>query len=32
VINLESPGVRAPGWRPRHDEHYHEGRRLAAYE
>ena len=24
VINLESPGVRAPGRRPRHDEHYHE--------
>jgi len=24
VINLESPGVEAPGWRPRHDERYHE--------
>jgi hypothetical protein len=24
VINLESPGVRAPGWRPRHDQRYHE--------
>jgi len=24
VINLESPGVRAPGRRPRHDERYHE--------
>jgi hypothetical protein len=24
VINLESPGVRAPGWRPRHDKRYHE--------
>jgi len=24
VINLESPGVGAPGWRPRHDKRYHE--------
>jgi hypothetical protein len=24
VINLESSGVEAPDWRPRHDEHYHE--------
>jgi hypothetical protein len=24
VFNLESPGVRAPGWRPRHDQRYHE--------
>jgi hypothetical protein len=24
VINLESPGVEAPGRRPRHDERYHE--------
>jgi hypothetical protein len=24
VINLESPGVGAPGRRPRHDEPYHE--------
>jgi hypothetical protein len=24
VINLESSGVRASDWRPRHDEHYHE--------
>ena len=24
VINLESSGVDAPDWRPRHDEHYHE--------
>ena len=24
VINLESFGVEAPDWRPRHDEHYHE--------
>jgi hypothetical protein len=24
AINLESPGVRAPGWRPRHDKRYHE--------
>jgi predicted SnoaL-like aldol condensation-catalyzing enzyme len=24
VFNLESPGVRAPGRRPRHDEPYHE--------
>jgi PAS domain-containing protein len=24
VSNLESPGVRAPGWRPRHDKRYHE--------
>jgi len=22
--NLESSGVEAPDWRPRHDEHYHE--------
>jgi cold shock CspA family protein len=24
VINLESSGVEAPDWRPRHDEPYHE--------
>jgi hypothetical protein len=24
VINLESSGVGAPDWRPRHDEHYYE--------
>ena len=24
VFNLESPGVRAPGRRPRHDKRYHE--------
>jgi hypothetical protein len=24
VFNLESPGVEAPGGRPRHDERYHE--------
>jgi hypothetical protein len=24
VFNLESPGVDAPGRRPRHDEPYHE--------
>jgi hypothetical protein len=24
VMNLESSGVEAPDWRPRHDEHYHE--------
>ena len=24
VINLESSGVEAPDWRPRHDEYYHE--------
>jgi transposase len=24
VINLESSGVEASDWRPRHDEHYHE--------
>jgi hypothetical protein len=24
VFNLESSGVRAPDWRPRHDEPYHE--------
>jgi len=23
-VNLESSGVEAPDWRPRHDEHYHE--------
>ena len=23
VFNLESPGVDAPGWRPRHEEPYH---------
>jgi hypothetical protein len=30
VINLESSGVEAPDWRPRHDEHYHEARFFAA--
>jgi hypothetical protein len=24
VFNLESSGVEAPDWRPRHDEDYHE--------
>ena len=24
VFNLESSGVEAPDWRPRHDEQYHE--------
>jgi hypothetical protein len=24
VINLESSGVEASDWRPRHNEHYHE--------
>ena len=24
VSNLESSGVEAPDWRPRHDEHYHD--------
>jgi hypothetical protein len=24
VLNLESSGVEASDWRPRHDEHYHE--------
>jgi hypothetical protein len=24
VINLESSGVEASDWRPRHDEHYHQ--------
>src|ERR1700682_6244247 len=24
VVNLESSGVEASDWRPRHDEHYHE--------
>ena len=24
VINLESSGVEASDWRPRHDKHYHE--------
>jgi hypothetical protein len=24
VINLESSGVEAPDWRPRHEKHYHE--------
>ena len=24
VFNLESSGIEAPDWRPRHDEHYHE--------
>jgi hypothetical protein len=30
VIDLESSGVRAPDRRPRHDQHYHEARLLAA--
>ena len=30
VINLELSGVRAPDRRPRHDQHYHEDRFLAA--
>ena len=25
VLNLESSGVDAPDWRPRHDKSYHEG-------
>jgi hypothetical protein len=31
VINLESSGVEASDWRPRHDEPYHEARFFAAY-
>jgi hypothetical protein len=30
VINLESSGVEAPDWRPRHDEHYHEADSLQS--
>src|SRR6266540_2821243 len=30
VINLESSGVEAPDWRPRHDKGYHEGRVVAS--
>src|SRR6266404_5335314 len=30
VFNLESSGVEAPDRRPRHEEHYHEVRFLAA--
>ena len=30
VINLESSGVEASDWRPRHDEQYHEARFFAA--
>jgi hypothetical protein len=30
VINLESSGVEAPDRRPRHEQHYHEDRFLAA--
>ena len=30
VINLESSGVEASDWRPRHDEPYHEARFFAA--
>src|SRR5208282_5170712 len=30
-FNLESSGVEAPDWRPRHDQHYHEVRLFAAY-
>jgi hypothetical protein len=30
VTNLESSGVGAPDWRPRHDEPCHEGRPVAA--
>ena len=29
VFNLESSGVEAPDWRPRHDKQYHEVRSLA---
>ena len=32
VINLESSGVEAPDWRPRHDKHYHEARVVTAPE
>ncbi len=30
VFNLESSGVEASDWRPRHDEQYHEARFFAA--
>src|SRR5277367_1692093 len=30
VINLESSGVEAPDWRPRHDGRYYEARVVAA--
>jgi hypothetical protein len=30
VFNLESSGVEAPDWRPRHDDDYHEAPFLAA--
>jgi hypothetical protein len=30
VINLESSGVEAPNWRPRHDKYYHEASFFAA--
>src|SRR5450759_4719998 len=30
VFNLESSGVSASDWRPRHDEHYHEAWFFAA--
>jgi hypothetical protein len=29
VTNLESPGVRAPGRRPRHEEGYHDASAFA---
>jgi len=31
VINLESPGVEVPGWRPRHEERYHAFDVCAAW-
>ena len=30
VFNLESPGVEAPGWRPRHERRYHAFNDCAA--
>ena len=30
VFNLESTGIEAPAWRPRHDKHYHEAVFFAA--
>src|SRR5450830_1892654 len=32
VFNLESSGVSASDWRPRHDEHYHEAAAFAVAE
>ena len=30
VFNLESPGVEAPGWKPRHERRYHAFNDCAA--